>query len=70
MPTYRVTTHTSYNEVFELSYDGPAETLFDQAPTADWKRVSPETTRAATAQSMRMSPAVSVAAILSSPPIS
>ena len=45
MPTYRVTTHTSYAEVFELSYDGPAETLFDQAPTADWKRVSPETTR-------------------------
>jgi hypothetical protein len=45
MPTYRVTTHTSYDEVFELSYDGPAETLFDQAPTADWKRVSPETTR-------------------------
>jgi hypothetical protein len=45
MPTYRVTTHTSYNEVFELSYDGPVETLFDQAPTADWKRVSLETTR-------------------------
>lgn len=45
MPTYRVTTHTSYDEVFELSYDGPVETLFDQAPTADWKRVSSETRR-------------------------
>jgi hypothetical protein len=45
MPTYRVTTHTSYDEVFELSYNGPTETLFDQAPAADWKRVSPETTR-------------------------